>query len=291
LSSIATISRIFYNELMSKIIFLNGQYLPLKKSRISPYDLGFLRGYGVFDFMITANGKPFMPEDHWKRLKLSAGELGLNIPVSRQKYDKIVKRLLSLYKYEKHVIRTIITGGISHDGITPGGNETFLILIEKPHPLPEKLYKEGAKVITVEYLRDCPHAKINNYVTAIKNSKRKTKAGAIEIIYTHQGKVLEASTSNLFLVKNNILITPGNKILFGITRKVVIQLAKKIGYKVVEREVRVPELFSAHEVFLTASNKQIVPVVKVNGKKIGNGKVGKNTRILMEEFNKFKKNY
>ncbi len=276
---------------MSKIIFLNNRYLPLKDAEISPYDLGFLRGYGVFDFMVTANGKPFMPDDHWKRLKLSAEELKLRIPITRKKYDQVIKKLVSLHKYEKHIIRTVITGGISPDGITPPEKETFLILIEKSLPLPKILYKKGAKVITVEYLRDCPHAKINNYVVAIKNLKNKKRRGALEILYIYDSKVLEASTSNFFIIKNDAVITPYENILHGITRKVVTGLARKKGYKVIEREVSEKELYSADEAFLTASNKDIVPVVKVDGKKIGGGMPGKITRILMEEFRKFVKNY
>lgn len=276
---------------MSQIIFLNGRYLPLKKAGISPYDLGFLRGYGVFDFMVTANSKPFMPDDHWKRLKLSAEELGLTIPINRKKYDQIVKKLIGLHEYKRHVVRTVLTGGISPDGITPTGKETFLILIEKAISLPEEIYKKGAKVITVEYLRDCPRAKINNYVVAIKNLKNRLKKNALEILYTNKGKILEAATSNIFMVKEGKIVTPKDKILLGITRKVVIKIARKKGYRVAERDISLKEFLKADEAFLTASNKFVVPIVKVDDRKIGDGKVGKHAQILMEKFGKFIKSY
>lgn len=276
---------------MQTYAYFNNKIVPLAKVRINPYDLGFLRGYGVFDFMVTANGKPFMPDDHWKRLELSAKELGLGIPMDRKKYDQIVQKLISLHKYERRIVRTIITGGISSDGVTPSGKETCLILIEKAVSLPEKIYKNGAKVITVEYLRDCPRAKINNYVTAIKNIKNKKRNGALEILYTYNGKVLEASTSNFFIIKNGALVTPHENILHGITRKVILMLARKKRYKVIEREVSEKEIYSADEAFLTASNKFVVPVVKINSQKIGDGKVGKHTKVLMEEFAKFINKY
>jgi branched-chain amino acid aminotransferase len=291
LSNIATMSGIDYNTLMPKIIFQNGQYLPLKKARILPYDLGFLRGYGVFDFMVTANGKPFMPDDHWKRLELSAKELGLFIPVKKEDYHKIMSKLLKLNKGKEYVIRTVLSGGLSPDGFTPSGKETFLILIEKRKRLPSNLYEKGASIITLEHQRDCPQAKINNYVVAIKNEREKKKRGALEILYTSKGKISEATTSNIFMVEKGKIITPKDKILFGITRKVVIKIALKYGYHVAERDVSLKEFLKADEAFLTASNKGIVPVVKVNGRKIGNGKVGKHTKVLMEEFAKFINKY
>ncbi len=276
---------------MPKIIFLNGRYLPLKSAGISPYDLGLLRGYGVFDFMVTANGKPFMLSEHWKRFKNSARELNLNVPLIESEYKKTISKLLKLNKLKHPAIRTILTGGVSSDGITPAEKGTFLIMIEKRHLLPEKLYREGAKVITIEHFRDCPEAKTSNYIIAIKNTKKRIKEKAAEIVYTYQGKASEASTSNFFIVKNGVVITPGKNILLGITRNITIKLARRKRYKVIKRDVSEEEICLADEMFLTASNKGIVPVVKVNNKKIGNGRPGKVTNILMEEFRKFVKHY
>lgn len=269
---------------MSQIIFLNGQYLPLKRAGISPYDLGFLRGYGVFDFMITANGKPFMLDDHWSRLQKSAKELKLTIPVGKEKYEKILKKLLVMNGLKKSAIRTMITGGASPDGVTPSAKVTFLILIEKPAIYPPDFYSRGAKLISVEYQRECPQVKINNYVTAIKNLKRKKKARAVEILYVNNGKILEASTSNIFIVKNKNIITPKDNVLHGITRQVVISLARKNKFRVMEREIPEKEMFNADEVFITASNKYIIPIVKVEKKIIGAGRPGGVTKTLMQNL-------
>lgn len=286
---------------MKQFGYFNGKITALDKIKISPYDLGFLRGYGVFDVMCTQNGKPFLLDEHWKRLRNSAKKLNLKIPISADGYKKIISKLLLLNKFKKSSIRAILTGGLSDNGFAYCAEETFVILIEKFQQLPKEIYEKGAGVITVEYERQIPIAKICNYVEAIRNQNRKEKNRALEIIYIKNKKAMEASTSNFFIVKNGKLITAKNGILVGTTRNLVIKLAKKArlagasskraGYKVEERDIAERELYSADEVFLTATNKDIVPVVKIDGKKVGDGKVGKNTKVLMEEFKKFVEKY
>ena len=271
--------------------YFNGKFLTFKKVKISPYDLGILRGYGVFDVMRTRNGKPFLLGDHWERLRNSAKELNLKVPANKRNFQEIITKLLKRNGFRESVIRTVLTGGISKNGFNFEGRETFYILIEKFQPLPRECFTKGISVITLEYLRDIPEAKITNYIAAVKKQKEKNKRRALEIIYTSKGKALEASTSNFFIIKNGKLITPKKNILFGITRKLVIKLAKENGFNVREKEIKTDELFSADEMFLTASNKDIVPVVKVDGKKIGNGKAGKITKDLMKIFQEFAENY
>ncbi|GBE16761.1 D-alanine aminotransferase [bacterium BMS3Abin15] len=268
----------------------NGKITTLNKVRINPYDLGILRGYSVFDVMCTQNGKPFLLSEHWKRLHNSAKELRLRVPISRKKYEKTTKKLLAANKFKKSIIRTVLTGGISTDAMSPG-KETFCILIEKFRPLPISVYEKGVGVITLDHKRDFPQAKISNYIAAIRSHAHKNRKGALEIIYTNDGKALEASTSNFFIVKDNILITPKEDILLGTTRNLVVKLARKAGYKIQERDVKIKELYSADEVFLTASNKDIVPVVKIDNKKVNKGKIGENTKILMQVFKEFTENY
>lgn len=264
----------------------------MDKIKINPYDLGVLRGYGVFDVMRDVNGKPFLFNEHWKRFVNSAKELNLKIPINKKKYKILVERLLRINHFKKSIIRTVLTGGISENGFSYSPEkETFYILIEKFQPLSGEIFKRGASVITVEYERHIPHAKITNYVMAIKNQEKRIKNNALEIIYIKDGKALEASTSNFFIAKKGRIITPKEKILIGTTRNLAIKLAQKAGYKVQEREVRTEEIYSADEMFFTATNKDIVPVVKVDGRKIGNGKVGEITRALMSNFGDFLKNY
>lgn len=276
---------------MMNFCYFNNQITTLDKIKISPYDIGILRGYGVFDVMCTQNQKAFLMDEHWKRFQDSADTLDLQIPISFEEYKKVIKELIVKNGFQKSTIRTILTGGKSSNAFTPEGNETFYILIEKAIDLPQEIYKQGASVITLNYKRTLPHAKITNYIMAIKHQKEKEKNNALEIIYTKNNQALEATTSNFFIVKNENVITTNKEILHGVTKNLVIKLAKKNKISVEEKDITIDELFNADEVFLTASNKNIVPIVEIDNKKIQDGKVGKTTKKLMKLFSNFAEKY
>jgi branched-chain amino acid aminotransferase len=277
---------------MKNYAYFNGKIIPADKIKISPYDLGIHRGYGAFDLMCTQNGKVFLLDEHWERFEGSVRELGIKIPISKNKFREITKKLIEVNKLKKANVRAVITGGISEDTFCcQPGKETFFILVTEFITLPKKYFEKGASAITLEHRRDFPRAKLTNYVAAMKKQKHKEKNDALEIIYTNQGCATEASTSNFFIVKNGKLITTKEGILHGITRKVVIELAKKMKLSVAERKIKKQELYSADEIFLSATNKDIVPVVKVDGKKIGNGRPGKITKQVMKAFADFAKKY
>jgi len=274
---------------MTKYCYLNGKILPLEKAGISLRDIGILRGYGIFDFSRTYNGKPFAFKEHFMRMKHSANVLNLKVPIFEKETEEIIKKLISKNKLKEANIRMVLTGGESLDGISYHST-TFYILVGDVKKFPESIYKKGAKLITYEYLRDEASAKTLNYITAIKLQPFKKRQKAFEILYTYKGYILEATTSNFFIFKKDNLITPKENILYGITRNYVIKLAKDI-FKIEERAVSLKELDSATEAFITSTNKEIVPVVKIDNKIIGNGKVGKNTKKLIEIFHLFTQNY
>jgi branched-chain amino acid aminotransferase len=276
---------------MNTVACYNGALIDAKDVLISPYDLGLVRGYAVFDVMRTFNGKPFLCPGHYKRLRNSAKEIGLTLPVSSREFATIVENLLRINGFRESRIRTVLTGGPSPDGYSPVGKETYFILIEEIVPLPDRIYLRGAKVITVEYYRECPRIKSTNYVAAMQHHREKVKRGAIEILYTHRGKALEGSVSNLFMVSKNRLVTPKNDMLSGITRNLVIKLSKKRGIPIYEREISLKELLKADEIFMTSTTKGIVPIVKVDGTRIGKGKVGAVTASLTDDFRKYAETY
>jgi len=274
-----------------KYCYLNGKIISLKKANLDLYDVGILRGYGIFDVMRTYNRKPFLIAEHLERLKNSAKILNLKIPISHQKIEDVIKKLLknNLPAGKEAIIRTILTGGKTSDGINYNYHlPTFYILTEIFEDLPEEFYQNGIKLITHNYLRDFPEAKTLNYITAIKLQKALKKKGAFEILYTHNNFALECTTSNLFILKNKKLITPKSKVLGGITRNFVIKFAKN-RFDVMEKNIRLKDLDSANEAFITATNKDIVPVVRIDNKIIGNGKVGDGTKIIMKMFNDYVK--
>lgn len=269
---------------MKKYCYLNGKTVPEDKAHIGISDLGVLRGYGVFDFLRTYNGKPFYLREHLDRLENSAKLVGLKVPLAKSEISKIINKLLKINKLDEATIKIIVTGGCSADGLTCDINHpTVLILTREIHQAPPEVYKKGIKLMTFEHQRNHPEAKTIDYITMLKLQNQKQKQKAFEILYVNKGLILEGATSNFFLFIKNKLITPKNNVLAGITKKVVLKLAGK-NFKVEERNVKVSEIKKATEAFITSTTREILPVVKIDGITIGDGKVGKNTKLLMEVF-------
>jgi branched-chain amino acid aminotransferase len=277
---------------MKQYCYFNGKIVELEKAGISPYDLGIIRGYAFFDVMRTANGKPFLLKEHFLRLKKSAKEMKLSVPFSLEEFEVAILRLLKLNKLEKGAtIRTVITGGLSADSFSIGEKPTAYILAENFHAFPEVCYRKGAKLLVLENSLSFTMAKITaNYGEAIKAQELRKKKKAHEILYVKDGKIFECSTSNIFIVKNGEIVTPKEGMLFGTTRALILKRhARK--FKIVEREVTLKELEEADEVFLTATNKGVVPVVEVGEKKISDGKIGAISRELMKAYQDLILNY
>lgn len=276
--------------------FLNGQILPLSEAKVSINDIGLLRGYGIYDGLAVFGGKPFRFADHFKRFLDGAHALNLNIPITEEKAEKVIieiaeKSGLSSPRSRANV-RMILTGGDTIGGIEYDFDKpTFYIIIEKFEPLPKELYEKGAKLITYRYKRELPEHKTINYITAVNLQNYKKDQGAVEILYTYDGEVLECSTSNIFLIKDNKLITPLDGVLEGITKKVVLEIAKQEGIEIEERMVYEEELAKADEVFITSSFKDIVPIVKIDDFAVGGGNVGEMTKKLMLKFEQYIANF
>ena len=278
---------------MKKYCYIDGKIVEEKDACISPYDLGILRGYGVFDFMCTAQNKPFLIYDHWLRLNRSARALGLKVPITQQKYKQVIKKLITKNPYKNPAIRSVLTAGMSENGITLPSKPTFYILIHDITKLlpPKNLYVDGAKIVTHDFARDNHASKTTNYIEAIKNQKEKNRRGAIEILYINKNNVLECTTSNIFIVKNKKLLTPAEGMLPGITRKLVLKLAQKNNIIAQTKNITKKQLLNADEVFLTGSAKHILPITKIDSQKVGNGKVGKLTKKLTNLYFDYFNNY
>ncbi len=281
------------NELFSPVCYKNGEYLPLGRVSIDPYDLGFLRGYAVFDVMPVENGKAFLWERHFARLCRSAEALHLRVPATEAEYGGILTTLIERnVGLPKFSFRTVLSGGPSGNGFTPEeGRETFLVIAEASHPYPASIYTDGVKVITLEYERPIPQVKLANHVLAIRDLPRRREMSAFETIYINGDKVSEASQSNLFIVKDGTLATTWGNVLWGITQGCIIELAEQEGITVQKRPISREELFSADEVFLTGSSKCVVPVVQIDETAIGSKTPGPITRRLMTALENFIRTY
>jgi branched-subunit amino acid aminotransferase/4-amino-4-deoxychorismate lyase len=271
---------------MAKFCYLNGKIIPETQAAISVTDIGILRGYGVFEVMRTYQGKPFLFKAHWARLFESARILNLKVPVSAKKALDIISQLFNKSNLCEVVVRIVLTGGQCTDtmGVRYNKNKpTFLILLSAATELPAIIYQKGIALKTFEHQRELSSIKSINYLTAVKLRNSKENLGAFEILYVFKGLALEATTSNFFIFKGNRLITAKDKVLSGTTRNFVIGLAKN-RFKVEQRPVKLSELKTADEAFITATGKEIIPVVRIDNFRIGDGAVGANTKILMQMY-------
>ena len=219
----------------SMIYYLNGKFIEQSKAFIKVNELGLLRGYGIFDYFRTYGKKPFHLEDHLGRFFKSASSFNLKPPLSAKEIGRIVLALIKRNKNLRELgFRIVLTGGETLDGKT-SVRPTFLIMVAKPSFFPKEFYSNGVRVLTFDYRREFPETKTTNYLLAVSQWRDVLRKKAAEILYVWQGKVLEASTSNFFMVKNEVLFTPKSGILKGVTRKLVIKLAEENKIKIIEK--------------------------------------------------------
>jgi branched-chain amino acid aminotransferase len=274
------------------IYYIDGSYLPENRAVLSVNDLGLLRGYGVFDFLRTYNGRPFHLADHVARLIQSAKIIDLSLPCGENEMIDITINTLERNKtLEEANIRLVVTGGDSADSITPDNHSRLLVMVTDLHHCPEQWYREGAAAITTRGERYLPRAKSTHYLPAIRALSQARRQGAIESIYVdHNRHLLEGTTTNFFAFINGKLTTPGNSILLGITRQVILKLAAR-EFEVEIRDIHRDEIPTMDEAFITASNKQVVPVVRIDTYGIGDGRPGERTRRLMRLFSEYTRRY
>jgi branched-subunit amino acid aminotransferase/4-amino-4-deoxychorismate lyase len=270
---------------MKNYCYINGKILPTEKAAVSVNDLGVIRGFGAFDYLRTYRGVPFLFDEHMTRFKRTAKILKMRIPIKRNEMRKIIEMLIRKNKIDDAGIRTVLTGGVSANGVdydlrTP----TLFITVKELPKYPKTVYERGVSLMTFEYMREFPEAKSTNYLRMLTLSSEKKKRNAFEILYKFNGRIYEGTTFNFFGIKNKTLITPKQNILMGTRRNFVITLAKKYGYTVLERPLAVSALPQLSESFITSTTRDILPVVKIDARAIGNGKVGIHTKVLMDVY-------
>lgn len=244
-----------------------------------------LRGYGVFDFLRTYNRKPFRINDYLLRFENSCREMNLTIPLR----DEIIQQVEILIAKNSTVgevgIRFLVSGGEAEDGYAIK-KPNFFILAEELPVYPEWQFSEGISIHAWEHQRELARVKTINYLTAIKLTPERLQLNVQDTLYYSQGKVLECTRNNFFLFHDDVLVTPSQGMLEGITRKTVIELSEGL-FNLEVREVKKEELESCTECFITGSTRGVCPVVKIDTRIIGNGKPGKNTLELMNRWKEF----
>jgi len=270
------------------IYYVDGEFVEEQQAHIPVDDLSVLRGYGIFDFLRTYNGVPFHLEDHLLRLQRSARLIGLHLPHTLTSLAEIVRETLARNHNHESNIRIVVTGGISPDGITPGNSPRLLVMISAVKMMPKEWYTDGAKIITSPVDRFMPGAKSINYIPAILSQAEACSRQAIEAVYVDRdGYLQEGTTSNFFGLRGDTLITPPcDRILPGITRQVVLHLARK-HFTIEERQIHRDEIRLLDEAFLTSSTKEVVPVVAIDSVNLGNKKPGSRTMRIVDLFREY----
>jgi len=276
---------------MSEIVYLNGSLMPRSQASISVLDYGFLYGFGLFETMRAYGGQVFLLDRHLSRLARSAEILGMPIGVADLK--EAVMATIQANQLSEARIR--ITISIGEGGIAPDPNTcnkpTVLILAGHYQPYPEQVYQKGFRAVISSIRRNSQsplsRLKSANYLESILARQEARAAGVDEALCLNEkGLLAEASMSNIFLITDGILRTPGqgSGILPGITREVVLELAWRLGINALEQDIRLDELFHAQEAFLTNSLIEVMPLTEIDGKPIGSGRPGSLTKKLMVAY-------
>ncbi len=275
-------------------IYINGNLVDKSEARISVFDHGLLYGDGVFEGIRSYNGLIFKLTEHLLRLYESAKSIGLSIPLSLPEMTRAIIRTLKANHLKDAYIRLIVTRGEGDLGLNPAkcSSPTIIIIADKIALYPKKYYTNGLELITAATRRNIPEAlnpqiKSLNYLNNILAMLEANNAGVPEALMLNQnGYLVEGSGVNIFVVKKKQLLTPPSFVgaLKGITRDTIIELGKKEKLEVREEIMTRHDLFNSDECFLTGTAAEIIPVIKVDGRTIGNGKPGKVAARLLKKF-------
>lgn len=278
---------------MTQYLYINGSFTKSSNAAVSPYSRGLLYGDGIFETMRGYSGKVFALEEHFARLKTSAKFLDIEVPFGMPKLDEILRELLHLNALAKKDsrIRLNLIRGAGSGGLFPDETaepEVFVTAVDVPENI-GKIQREGVRLaiinnITLDNRSPFSRHKILNYLPGVLGLAEARKKGGDEGIFiNYDGYVSEGTTSNLFAVKDGVVMTPPREagILPGVTRSIVISLAQRQKLEVAEKNMTPGDFFEAEEIFITSSVREIVPVISANGRCYP---IGPITKRLQEEY-------
>lgn len=284
---------------MGLIIYLNGEFVPEEEAKISVFDHGFLYGDGVFEGIRAYHNRVFRLGEHIDRLYDSAKAINLNIPLSKEEMTEVVLETCRRNNLREAYIRLVVSRGRGDLGLDPRKcpQPTIVNIASSISLYPEELYEKGLDVITVPTRRNIaegvnPRIKSLNYLNNILAKIEANIAGVPEaIMLTQEGYVAECTGDNIFIAKKGVIKTPSLHLgmLEGVTRNAVIELAEKRGIKVMECVLTRYDLFTADECWLTGTAAELIPVVKIDDRVIGDGKPGPIFNLLLNDFHELVK--
>ena len=275
-------------------IFIDGKYLSERDAKVSVFDHGLLYGDGVFEGIRAYNGRVFKLKEHIDRLFYSAKAILLDIPMTPGAVMKATVDTIRANKLRDCYVRLLVTRGVGTLGLNPRSckNPSVIIIAGKIQVYPPELYARGMEIVTVPTVRNL-HSAVNpaikslNYLNNILAKIEANNAGVEEaVMLNSEGFVAECTADNLFIIKGGAVYTPPlyAGALYGITRGTVMEIATNLGIKVAEQNLTRYDLFNADECFLTGTGAEIMPVIKIDGRRIGTGKPGELTRRLVDDY-------
>jgi D-alanine transaminase len=271
------------------IAFVNEAFLPLSEARVSVEDRGFQFGDGVYELIRVYAGRPFRLAEHLDRLEQSARAVAIPVPYTRERWLALVSEAVSRSGHPEAKVYIQITRGVApRDHVLVSHvPPTVVITVRALVPPDPALYVSGVDVVTVPDIRWawCNVKSVSLLANVLAKQQAREK-GAFEAIFVRDGYVLEGTTSNVAVVQDRVVITPpeGPLLLSGVTRKVVLTVAQQAGVAVKEAPVTEAQLYTAEEVLLTGTTIEVLPVARVNGRRIGAGTPGPVTRLVMDGF-------
>ncbi len=267
------------------IAYYNNQFLDAQDISIDPKDLGVQRGYSIFDFFKLKDLSNPNFEDYISRFFNSCSAVRLDVKKTREEIKNIAIEVLQENNSRDGYIKIIASAGTSANGFNQENKPSLLAMGMPIKKWDSEYYTSGTKLLTSDYRRDIPHVKTTNYMHAAMQADAIKEAGAIDLLYHDSGLVRETSRSNIFLIIEGETFTPSENILEGITRKRVLET--DIGIKHHSQDIPLDIIGKADEVFITSTTKGVMPVVQIDDKCIGSGKVGPITRRYMDHVNAF----
>ena len=275
-------------------VYIDGKYYDEKNAKISVFDHGLLYGDGIFEGIRAYHGRVFKLKEHIDRLFYSAKALLLEIPVTHAEIMKAVVDTCRRNKLRDGYIRLVVTRGVGTLGLNPNRckRPSVIVIADKIQLYPPEMYEKGMAIVTVPTTRNHhnavnPAIKSLNYLNNILAKIEANIAGVEEAIMLNtNGYVAECTGDNIFILKGGQMYTPplSAGALYGITRGVVMDLAREAGIPVSEPDLTRYDLFNADECFLTGTGAELIPVTKIDGRVIGNGKPGPITKSLVKKY-------
>ncbi|MDH5389290.1 MAG: D-amino acid aminotransferase [Gammaproteobacteria bacterium] len=277
-----------------KIVFLNGEYLPVEQATVSVLDRGFLFGDGVYEVIPVFGLKPLRVDEHLQRLQNSLSRISMDNPYEVEEWKRIFDELLERNSGDDRAIYLQITRGahpVRDLKIQPENQPTIFIMVLQVGAVNMSDLEKGIETVTIDDFRwHACDIKSISLVANVMLREQATQSGVVDAILIRDGYVTEGTASNLIMVKDGVLYTPptSQHLLPGITRDLVLELAQENGVECEVRQIAEAELESADEIWLTSSTREIAPVIRLNGKDVADAKAGPVWKIMINIYQQYK---